>query len=54
MAVSWTDVESVNKKNEAMAEMCTVHGSIQGYLADKKPPPLGPYRRNMPRVLGGP
>ena len=28
--------------------------SIQGYLAYKKlPPPLGPYRRPMPRILGG-
>jgi len=27
---------------------------LQGYLAYKKaPPPLGPYRRPMPRVLGG-
>ena len=26
---------------------------VQGYLACKKTPPLGPYRRPMPRVLGG-
>ena len=25
----------------------------QGYLAHKKSPPLGPYRKPMPRVLGG-
>ena len=24
-----------------------------GYLAHNNPPPLGPYRRPMPRVLGG-
>ena len=24
-----------------------------GYLAPNPPPPLGPYRRPMPRVLGG-
>ena len=26
---------------------------LQGYLAHKKPPPVEPYRRPMPRVLGG-
>jgi len=26
---------------------------LQGYLAHKKQAPLGPYCRNMPRVLGG-
>ena len=28
-------------------------GTLQGYLAHKKRTPLGPYRRPMPRVLGG-
>jgi len=27
---------------------------VQGYLTYKNPPPLGPYRRLVPRVLGGP
>ena len=26
---------------------------LQGYLSHKNPPPLGPYRRPMPRVLSG-
>ena len=26
---------------------------LQGFLAHKKPPTLGPYRRPMPRVIGG-
>ena len=26
---------------------------LQGYLAHKNPPPLGPYRRTMPRALWG-
>ena len=26
---------------------------VQGYLTDKQTHPLGPYRRPMPRVLGG-
>ena len=26
---------------------------VQWYLAHKKQPHLGPYSRNMPRVLGG-
>ena len=36
---------------------CPAHRSrgrnLQGNLAYKKPPPPGPYRRPMPRVLGG-
>ena len=27
--------------------------SLQGYLTHKKRTPLGPYRRPMPKVLGG-
>jgi hypothetical protein len=27
--------------------------ALQGYLTYKNPPPLGPYRRPMPKVLGG-
>ena len=27
--------------------------TLQGHLAHKTPPPLGPYIRTMPRVLGG-
>ena len=26
---------------------------LQGYLAHETPPPLGPYRRPVPGVLGG-
>ena len=26
---------------------------VEGYLAHKKTHPLGPYRRTMPRVIGG-
>jgi hypothetical protein len=40
--------------------ICCGHGgfvrtllSLQGYLTQKETPPLGPYRRPMPRVLGG-
>jgi len=39
----------------AQAAGATLPGDVlvQGYLAHKTPPPLGPYRRPMPRVLGG-
>ena len=35
--------------------LCVTHAlaPLQGYLAHKKPPTLGPYRRPMPSVLGG-
>ena len=29
-------------------------GYVQEYLAHKNPPPLGPYNRTIPGVLGGP
>ena len=30
-----------------------LEGLLQGYLTYKKCTPLGPYRRRMPRVIGG-
>ena len=36
-----------------MGNSKAIHMRIPDYLTDENPPPQGPYRRPMPRVLGG-